>query len=146
MTTATVKAPVTLGANGQRITRRMREALTLLNLHFAVVAILAVVVLYLLVHIVTAWSAAHSDDAAALAVVVRPRDRLRDGVEAPPAAACCGVPGEPPSADGPPNVPPLVESSLSSSSSRTPLGRARREPANPMGDEPMVDTFAFCNE
>ena len=68
MTTATVKAPVkVVAANGQRVTERMRSLLTLLNLHFAGVAVLALVVLYLVVQIVTAWTAAHSSDTAALA-------------------------------------------------------------------------------
>ena len=67
MTTATVKAPVVSTSNVQRVTERVRSLLTLLNLHFAGVAVLAVVLLYLLVKIGAAWTAAHSDDAAAMA-------------------------------------------------------------------------------
>ncbi len=67
MTTATVKAPVMTANNIQRVTERVRSLLTLLNLHFAGVAVLAVALLYLLVKIGAAWTAAHSDDAAAMA-------------------------------------------------------------------------------
>jgi len=45
----------------------MRGLLNLLNLHFAGVAVLALVNLYLLVHMAFAWQAANSQNAAALA-------------------------------------------------------------------------------
>jgi hypothetical protein len=51
----------------QHVTKRMRGLLNLLNLHFAGVALLALVNLYLLVHMAFAWRAANSQNAAALA-------------------------------------------------------------------------------
>jgi hypothetical protein len=51
----------------QHVTKRMRGLLNLLNLHFAGVAVLALVNLYLLVHMAFAWRAANSQNAAALA-------------------------------------------------------------------------------
>jgi len=51
----------------QHVTKRMRGLLNLLNLHFAGVAVLALVNLYLLVHMAFAWQAANSQNAAALA-------------------------------------------------------------------------------
>jgi type IV pilus assembly protein PilO len=51
----------------QRVTKRMRGLLNLLNLHFAGVAVLGLVNLYLLVHMAFAWQAANSQNAAALA-------------------------------------------------------------------------------
>jgi type IV pilus assembly protein PilO len=49
------------------VTKRMRGLLNLLNLHFAGVAVLGLVNLYLLVHMAFAWRAANSQNAAALA-------------------------------------------------------------------------------
>jgi type IV pilus assembly protein PilO len=49
------------------VTARMRALLNLLNLHFAGVAVLGLVNLYLLVHMAFAWRAANSQNAAALA-------------------------------------------------------------------------------
>jgi type IV pilus assembly protein PilO len=46
---------------------RVRAVLTPLNLHFAGVAVLVLVNLYLLIHLGLAWSVAHSQDADALA-------------------------------------------------------------------------------
>lgn len=63
MTVATAKRPVVT----QHVTERMRGLLNLLNLHFAGVALLGLVNLYLLVHMAFAWSAANSQNAAALA-------------------------------------------------------------------------------
>jgi type IV pilus assembly protein PilO len=51
----------------QRVTKRMRGLLNLLNLHFAGVAVLGLLNLYLLVHMAIAWRAANSQNAAALA-------------------------------------------------------------------------------
>jgi hypothetical protein len=51
----------------QHVTKRMRGLLNLLNLHFAGVAVLVLVNLYLLVHMAFAWRAANSQNAAALA-------------------------------------------------------------------------------
>jgi type IV pilus assembly protein PilO len=51
----------------QHVTKRMRGLLNLLNLHFAGVAVLGLVNLYLLVHMAFAWRAANSENAAALA-------------------------------------------------------------------------------
>jgi type IV pilus assembly protein PilO len=50
-----------------QVTERMRGLLTLLNLHFAGLAVLGLVNLYLLVHIAFAWQTANSQNAAALA-------------------------------------------------------------------------------
>jgi type IV pilus assembly protein PilO len=61
-TTTRVKRPV-----AQEMTERMRGLLTLLNLHFAGVALLGLVNLYLLVHMAIAWRQATSENAAALA-------------------------------------------------------------------------------
>jgi type IV pilus assembly protein PilO len=62
MTTTMEKRPAV-----QQMTERMRGLLTLLNLHFAGVAVLGLVNLYLLVHMAFAWRAATSQNAAALA-------------------------------------------------------------------------------
>jgi type IV pilus assembly protein PilO len=51
----------------QQMTARMRGLLNLLNLHFAGVAVLGLVNLYLLAHMAFAWRAASSENAAALA-------------------------------------------------------------------------------
>jgi type IV pilus assembly protein PilO len=61
--TVMTKRPVV----AQRVTKRMRGLLNLLNLHFAGVAILGLVNLYLLVHMAFAWRAANSENAAAIA-------------------------------------------------------------------------------
>ena len=61
--TVMTKRPVV----AQRVTKRMRGLLNLLNLHFAGVAVLALVNLYLLLHMAFAWQAANSRNAAALA-------------------------------------------------------------------------------
>jgi len=61
--TVMTKRPVV----AQRVTKRMRGLLNLLNLHFAGVAVLVLVNLYLLVHMAFAWRAANSQNAAALA-------------------------------------------------------------------------------
>jgi type IV pilus assembly protein PilO len=61
--TVMTKRPVV----AQRVTKRMRGLLNLLNLHFAGVAVLGLVNLYLLVHMAFAWQAANSQNAAALA-------------------------------------------------------------------------------
>ena len=63
MTVATLKRPVV----AQHVTVRMRGLLNLLNLHFAGVAVLALVNLYLLAHMAYAWRAANSQNAEALA-------------------------------------------------------------------------------
>lgn len=63
MTVATAKRPVV----AQHVTERMRGLLNLLNLHFAGVALLGLVNLYLLVHMAFAWRAATSQNAEALA-------------------------------------------------------------------------------
>ena len=49
------------------VLERVRAMLTVLNLHLAGVALLAIANLYLLVHMGFAWQAAHSQDAEALA-------------------------------------------------------------------------------
>ncbi len=51
----------------QRVTKRMQTFVTILNLHFAGVALLALVNLYLLVHMAFAWQSARTQDAAAIA-------------------------------------------------------------------------------
>jgi type IV pilus assembly protein PilO len=61
--TVMTKRPVV----AQRVTKRMRGLLNLLNLHFAGVAVLGLLNLYLLVHMAIAWQAANSQNAAALA-------------------------------------------------------------------------------
>ena len=61
---------VTLGktaAGTQSWTEKTRELLTLLNIHYAGVAVLGLVNLYLLVHMAFAWQEANSQDASALA-------------------------------------------------------------------------------
>lgn len=50
----------------EQMTERMRGLVNLLNLHFAGVAVLGLVNLYLLAHIAFAWNAANSQNAAAL--------------------------------------------------------------------------------
>jgi len=50
----------------QQVTERMRGLLNLLNLHFAGVAVLVLVNLYLLVHMAFAWNTANSQNEAAL--------------------------------------------------------------------------------
>lgn len=50
----------------RQVTQRMRGLLNLLNLHFAGVAVLGLVNLYLLAHMAFAWSAASSRNTAAL--------------------------------------------------------------------------------
>jgi type IV pilus assembly protein PilO len=62
MTTTTEKRPA-----AKQMTERIRGLLTLLNLHFAGVAVLGLVNLYLLVHMAIAWREATSQNAAALA-------------------------------------------------------------------------------
>jgi type IV pilus assembly protein PilO len=59
MTVATQKAAL---ANQPRVTERMRGLLNMLNLHFAGVALLVVVNLYLLIQLVVAWNVAHSQN------------------------------------------------------------------------------------
>ncbi len=54
-------------AGTQRMTERTRQLLTLKNIHFAGVALLGLVCLYLLAHMVYAWQAAKSQDATAIA-------------------------------------------------------------------------------
>lgn len=49
------------------VTERTKGLLTLLNLHYAGVALLTLVILYLLIHMVVSWQAANSQDATALA-------------------------------------------------------------------------------
>ena len=49
------------------VQEKTQELLTILNLHYAVVVVLALVNAYLLVHIGFAWQAAHSQDASAIA-------------------------------------------------------------------------------
>jgi hypothetical protein len=61
--TVMTKRPVV----AQRVTKRMRGLLNLLNLHFAGVAVLGLLNLYLLVHMAIAWRSANSQNAAALA-------------------------------------------------------------------------------
>jgi type IV pilus assembly protein PilO len=61
--TVMTKRPVV----AQHVTKRMRALLNLLNLHFAGVAVLGLVNLYLLAHMAFAWRAANSQNAAALA-------------------------------------------------------------------------------
>jgi type IV pilus assembly protein PilO len=61
--TVMTKRPVV----AQRVTKRMRGLLNLLNLHFAGVAVLGLLNLYLLVHMAITWRAANSQNAAALA-------------------------------------------------------------------------------
>jgi hypothetical protein len=61
--TVMTKRPVV----AQRVTKRMRGLLNLLNLHFAGAAVLGLLNLYLLVHMAIAWRAANSQNAAALA-------------------------------------------------------------------------------
>jgi len=60
--TVMTKRPVA----AQPATEKMRGMLNLVNLHFAGVAVLGLVNLYLLAHIAFAWSAANSQNAAAL--------------------------------------------------------------------------------
>jgi type IV pilus assembly protein PilO len=65
-------AALTRPANGEgeaavSWVQRVREVVTPLNLHFAGVAALALVNLYLLVHLGVAWSTAHSQNADAMA-------------------------------------------------------------------------------
>jgi type IV pilus assembly protein PilO len=61
--TVMTKRPVV----AQRVTKRMRGLLNLLNLHFAGVVMLGLLNLYLLVHMAIAWRTANSENAAALA-------------------------------------------------------------------------------
>ena len=61
---------VALGKNAastQSFTGRTRELLTLLNLHYVGVAVLALVNIYLLIHMAFAWQETNSQDASALA-------------------------------------------------------------------------------
>jgi len=51
----------------QRYVERTRKLITILNLHFAGVALLAAVNLYLLIHMAFAWQSARNQDAAAVA-------------------------------------------------------------------------------
>ena len=60
--TVMTKRPVV----AHHVTERMRGLLNLLNLHFAGVALLGLVNLYLLVHMAFAWSAANSQNEDAL--------------------------------------------------------------------------------
>jgi hypothetical protein len=60
--TVMTKRPVA----AQQVTGRMRSLLNLLNAHFAGVALLGLVNLYLLAHIAFAWTAANSQNEAAL--------------------------------------------------------------------------------
>ncbi len=64
MTVTAAKRPVVVA---NRVTKRMRGLLTLLNIHFAGVALLGLVNLYLLAHMAFAWQSANSQNAAALA-------------------------------------------------------------------------------
>ncbi len=64
MTMTATKRPVVVA---NRVTKRMRGLLTLLNVHFAGVVLLGLVNLYLLAHMAFAWQAANSQNAAALA-------------------------------------------------------------------------------
>ena len=63
MTVTTEKTVV----NQPRLTERMRGLLNLLNLHFAGLALLALVNLYLLIQVMIAWNVANSQNAEALA-------------------------------------------------------------------------------
>jgi type IV pilus assembly protein PilO len=58
---------ITRSAVTQNVTERTRQLLTLLNLYYAGVAVLALVNLYLLAHIFFVWRAANSQDAQAVA-------------------------------------------------------------------------------
>ena len=62
----TVMTENTSAQKTQSLTDRIRPHLTRLNLYYAGVALLALLNLYLLIHIAFAWSAAHSRNEAAL--------------------------------------------------------------------------------
>jgi type IV pilus assembly protein PilO len=62
MSTAAVVPP----ANGAAVSTRVRSMLTATNLHFAGVAVLAILVLYLLIHMIFVWQALSARDAAAI--------------------------------------------------------------------------------
>lgn len=69
MSAAAVPTPNSSSLQGRRprLTARARALLTALNLHFAGVAALAVVVLYLAVHLFVVWGSLNSHNAEALA-------------------------------------------------------------------------------
>jgi hypothetical protein len=52
--------------NGTNVSVRVRSMLTATNLHFAGVAVLAILVLYLLIHMIFVWQALNARDDAAL--------------------------------------------------------------------------------
>ena len=64
---AMTRPAATANGKGQSSMERLRALVTPLNLHIAGVAALAVVNLYLLIHLGLAWSVAHSQDADAIA-------------------------------------------------------------------------------
>jgi hypothetical protein len=65
MSTATAVPPVD-SAPSPSFATRVRSLLTATNLHFAAVAVLAVMVLYLLIHIIIVWQALSARDSNAL--------------------------------------------------------------------------------
>jgi type IV pilus assembly protein PilO len=65
MSTAAV-TPAPNGSSIERRTARGRSLLTATNLHFAGIAVLAIVVLYLLIHMIFVWQALNARDETAL--------------------------------------------------------------------------------
>jgi len=65
MSTAAVMPPAN-GSSLSRLTARGRALLTATNLHFAGVAVLAILVLYLVIHMIFVWQALSARDDAAL--------------------------------------------------------------------------------
>jgi len=65
MSTATVMPPAN-GSSLSRLTARGRALITATNLHFAGVAVLAILVLYLVVHMIFVWQALSARNDAAL--------------------------------------------------------------------------------
>jgi len=64
---AALTRPAAAGSEGLTGMQQVRAVVTPLNLHFAGVAVLALLNLYLLIHLGIAWSVAHSHDADAVA-------------------------------------------------------------------------------
>ena len=65
MSTEDVVAPPT-GSHFSRLTARARAQITATNLHFAGVAVLGILVLYLVIHIIFVWQALSARDANAM--------------------------------------------------------------------------------
>jgi type IV pilus assembly protein PilO len=66
MSTATISTPNGTALAEPSFTSRMRSLVTAINLHFAALAALAIVVLYLLIHMIFVWQALSARDANAM--------------------------------------------------------------------------------